>query len=330
MSARRRLILSVSALACVFVVGSLGYVVLEDGVSFATAAYMTIITISTVGYGETWTLDPAGRIWTILVIIFGIGTASLSFSSLFTVLVSGEIRAIRGRLRMQGDIDRMTDHVIVCGYGRMGALAAEDLARQSIPVVVVESDERVLQQLEDAKRPYVRGDATEDDTLRKAGLMRARCLVSTLPSDADNVYVTLSARGLRPDLRIIARAEQAPTEVKLLRAGADSVVCPQVIGASRIANLVARPHVVEFVEVAAKGVELEISEYVVGPDSFVKDKTLRESNLRQRSGGIVVAIKRADGETLFQPEPDESIHERDALVVIGTSGVSERLEALSV
>jgi voltage-gated potassium channel len=314
----------------VFLVGSTGYVMLEEGVTFFDAAYMTVITVSGVGYREAIQLDTAGRVWTIVVIVVGIGTAYLAFSSLLTLLVSKEIHALRGRRRMQARIDRMTNHVIICGYGRMGSLAANDLTQQSIPVVVVETDDRLVQALDDADIPYVRGNAIEDDTLLKAGLARARYLVSTLPTDADNVYVTLSARGLRPDLKIITRAEQPSAEVKLLRAGANSVVCSQVIGASRIANLVARPHVVEFVEVAAKGVDLEIAEYAVGPDSSVKDKSLRESDLRHRSGGIVVAIKRADGETVFSPEPDVVIRQNDTLIVIGGSGVCDRLDAQSV
>ncbi len=309
--------------------GSAGYVVLER-VSFIDAAYMTVITISTVGFKEAIDLDAAGRLWTMFVIVFGVGTFSLAFSSMLAVLVSGEIRALRERRRMQAIIDRMKDHVIVCGYGRMGALATADLRRHGVPVVVIENEDKVIRELEEADLPYVRGDAIEDETLQKAGLTRAKYLVSTLPTDADNVYVTLSARGQRPGLQIVARAEQPGAQVKLLQAGANSVVCPQTIGANRIANLIVRPHVVEFVEVAAQGVELEISEYVVGPDSSVKNKTLRESNLRGKSGGIVVAIKRADGETLFSPEPDEAIREQDTLVVIGTSGVAARLDALSV
>jgi voltage-gated potassium channel len=307
-----------------------GYVLLEEGVTVSDAAYMTILTISTVGLGEVWELDSAGKIWTSIIILFGVGSASLALSSLFTLLVSGEMRAIRGRLRMQTEINRLSDHVIVCGYGRMGALTTADLISLGYSVVVIETDPKRTSLLEEEKIPYVFGDATEDETLRKAGIERARALVSTLPSDADSVYVTLSARGMRSDLTIVSRAEQPGTEVKLARAGADRVVCPQIIGAHRISNLIAKPHVVDFVEVAAKGAELEISEYVVGPGSAVKDKTLRESGLRSRSGGMVVAVKRADGAMVFSPGPDISIGESDTLVVIGTTGVSERLEAMQI
>jgi voltage-gated potassium channel len=318
------------ALVSVFVIGSTGYYVLQNDATLLEAAYMTVITVSTVGYAEVIELDALGRLWTMFVIVFGVGTFSLAFSSLLAALVSGEIRANRERRRMQSIIDNLKDHVIVCGYGRVGSLATADLIRQSIPVVVIESNDRVIRELEENQVPYVNGDATEDDTLAKAGLDRARFLVTTLPSDADNVYVTLSARGLRPDLHILARAEQAGAQVNLRRAGANHVVCPQTIGAGRLAALIAHPHVVEFVEVAAKGVELEISEYLVEADSSMKDKTLRESDLRRKSGGIVVAIKQADGETLFSPDPDVAIRENDTLVIIGTSGVSERLDALSV
>lgn len=330
MSARKRLILSLIALAAVYVIGTAGYMILEDGVGLTDAAYMTIITISTVGFTEAISLDPAGRLWTAITILFGVGTASLALSSLLSVVVSGEIRALRGRYRMQSNIDRLTNHVIICGFGRMGLLAASDLARQSVPVVGVESNPNVARELDEDRLQYVLGDATEDDTLRKAGVLRADVLVSTLPTDADNVYVTLSARQLRPDLRIIARAEHPATETKLRRAGADSVVCPQIIGAHRIAHLIARPHLVEFIEVAAKGVELELSEHMVGADCPLVGQTLRDSNLRRRSGGMVVAIKRADGTTTFSPVPDETIHESDTLIVIGTSGLVERLKAFNL
>jgi len=330
LSAQRRLFFSVLALIGVFVVGTGGYVLLEDGIGLGDAAYMTIITISSVGYGEAWKLDSIGKVWTALVIVFGIGTASLAFSSLLTLLVSGEVRTVRGRLRMQAKIDAMTNHVIVCGYGRTGSLAADDLVRKSIPVAVVESDPAVIPQIEEAGLSFLAGDATEDETLYKAGLMRARVLIATLATDADNVYVTLTARGLRPDLRIIARAEHPGTEVKLRRAGANNVVCPQIVGAARIANLVARPHVVEFIEVAAEGVGLEVSEHTISAVSSFKGKSLRESDFRRRAGGMVVAIKRADGTMVFSPAPDDFIHEADTLIVIGTAGVAERLEAMSV
>lgn len=327
MDARYRLFLALMAIVAVFFVGAGGYVVLE-GASLGDAAFMTLITLSTVGYDQVIPLHENGRVWTVLVIVLGIGVVSVAYASLLTVFVSGEIRAGLGRRRVQNKIDKLGGHTILCGYGRMGAMTAERLQASGRTVVVIERDKDHGPELDAAKLLYVVGDATEEETLHDAGLERAEALVTTLPSDSDNVFVTLTARGLRPDLRIVCRAEQPATEAKLHRAGADRVICPQIIGAKRIADILTRPHLVDFFEVAVQGVDLELAEYVVEPDSALCDVVLRDSRLRQRTGAMVVAIKRGDGTTVFQPEPEVVFRAGDQLILIGKSGTSERVEAL--
>lgn len=207
-------------------------------------------------------------------------------------------------------------------------MAAKRLRQDGASVVVVEIRSDLQSDLEATGMLFELGDATEEDVLKAAGLMRASSLISTLPGDADNVFVALTARGLRPDLQIIARAELPSTEVKLRRAGANRVICPQVIGAKRIAAILTRPNVVDFFDVAAEGVELEMQEHRVAAGSPLEDATLRSAELRQQAGAMVVAIKRADGTSVFHPDPDLVIREGDLLILIGREGTSTRLEAL--
>jgi voltage-gated potassium channel len=326
-TARTRLILSLLGLLGVFVLGTGGYVLLT-GASVTDAAYMTIITVSTVGYHEVVPVNQPGRLWTALVIVFGIGVVSVAFTSLLTLFVGGEFRAALGRRTVQARIDRLEGHVILCGFGRMGSMAAERLKQAGCPIVVVENSKAMREDLDAAGFLYVIGDAAEEETLLLAGLMRAGSLVSALPADADNVFVTLTARGLRPDLQIVARAEQLTAEVKLRRAGADRVICPKAIGAKRFADILTRPNVVDFFEVAAEGVELEMHEYRVGPGSKLCDATLRKLELRQQADAMVVAIKRANGTWVLHPDPDQVIQTGDLLVLIGRAGTSTRLQAL--
>ena len=327
-SPRVHFILAVLAVLAVVVVGATGYVLIEPEPkpTFVDAAYMTVITVSTVGFTEVWPLSDRARLWTMGIIAFGIVTVSYALTSLVALVVSGALRSLRERKRMEGTIRQMRGHVIMCGFGRAGALAAEELTRRHISLVVIEISEDREQELQEGQVAYVIGDATDEKTLIAAGAERARALVTLLPHDVDNVYAVLTARTLRPDLEIIARAEQPATEAKLKRAGASRVVCPQVIGATRIANIVTRPNVVDFVDLANKGVDLELDEYLIGPRSALHGVSLRDSLLRERSGASVVAIKKADGKTLFNPLPDAVLEAQDTLILVGPAGMSGSLD----
>ncbi len=325
MTPQKRLVLSILLILAVVAIGSAGYMVIERdrGLSVLDAVYMTVITVSTVGYSEMWQPSFELRLWTLGVIVFGIGTVSVAFTSLITLFVSGELRFLRETKKMESKIRNMKDHVILCGYGRMGELAVKEMARQGVRVVVVEWLESVAAALRERQVLHILGDATEDEVLEKAGVIRARALVTALPSDADNVYITLTARTVRTDLQIIARAEHPASEAKLKRAGASRVVCTQVMGALRISNILTRTNAVDM---ANKGVELEIDEYVVTAQSAFSGQTLRDSKLREETSASIVAIKRDDGETVFNPGPDSVLIAGDTLVFVGPAGVSGRLD----
>ena len=327
MSTRGRLFASLAVLFAVYVCGTIGFVVIEgdSGVTIADAAYMTAITLSTVGFKEVVPLSGAGRLWTVVVIVFGVATVSFAFTLLNTLFISG---AMRERRKMQSEIEKMRDHVILCGYGRMGALTVAELRKEATPVVVIERSAEIESLLAGDEIPCVIGDATEEETLLAAGLHRARALVAALPHDADNVYVTLTAHTLCPELQIIARAELPSTESKLERAGASRVICPQIVGARKISNILHRPNVVDFVEVAAHGGDLEMDEYVIGSQSALAGATLQDSLIRQQTGAIVVAIKRADGETLYNPKPEVVLAAGDTLIIVGKAGVSDQLSRI--
>ncbi len=325
MDPRIRLLYSIGSVVAFVIIGTAGYMLIEHQ-PLLLSLYMTVITVSTVGFKEVINLDPAGQIWTMLVIMFGYGTVAIALANLVSLLVGGELRAIRGRLRMNAHVKELRNHVILCGYGRMGRLIAAELKRDAVPFVVIDKD--VSKELESSGMLFVQGDATEDSTLLSAGLEKAKALVSFLGTDADNVYVTLSARELRSDLTIISRAENPTTETKLSRAGADAVICPQIIGASKAAAMLLRPHVVDFVDMAARGVDIEIAQYDITPGSHMVGSRLRESGLRERVGVTVVAIKRGDGAQIFSPGPDEVINASDQLILIGRRGLAERLSSL--
>jgi voltage-gated potassium channel len=231
---------------------------------------------------------------------------------------------------LESRIKTLDNHVIVCGFGRMGQMVVQHLRDTKVQVVVIEVDNVRTRKLDEMGLLYLVGDATDEDVLHRAGIERARALVAVLPGDADNVFVTLTARELRSDLHIVARAEQFTAMPKLRRAGATRVISPQAIGAERIANIITRPHVVDFVEVAAKGVDLELDEFVVGQDSPLAGKSLRDADIRKAADVMVVAIKRADGSTRFSPGADVIIQPQDTLIMIGPSGASGKLEEMRV
>lgn len=325
MSAQARFILSILLVPVTIAIGTLGYMIVEQQ-SVGDSAYMTVITVFTVGFREVFPVSMAGRLWTVAVIVLGYGAVSVALATFVSLMVSGELRSITGRARMKQQIEKLRGHIIICGYGRMGSLVAHELQRGGVAFVVIDSG--ADKQLSQEGYLFISGDATEDQVLIEAGIMHANALVTCLTSDADNVYVTLSAREFRRDLNIISRSDQPSTEKKLIRAGATSVVNPQTIGASKAAALLLRPHVVDFVDMAARGVDMEIAQFEISPSSPFVGIRLRESGISQNAQVTVVAIKRGNGEQIFDPDPDELIHEADQLILVGRGGLSERLDGL--
>jgi len=323
MSHWRRLGGALALLLGVLVVGTVGYVVLGFGT--LDALYQTVTTVATVGYREVQPLSTAGKIFTMVLILLGVGAALYAFSVLIETLVEGRLGDVLGRRRMERTIAEMRDHVIICGWGRVGrAIAAEVIAAGRDLVVIDHDGDR----LADCPHPTVAGDATDDEVLRQAGLDRAGAVVAAVDQDAENSFITLSARASRPDAFIVSRVRNIESEAKLRRAGADRVVNPQHIGGARMAAFVLRPHVAEFLDVVMRerNLEFRLEELEIAPGSPVQGCTLRDAHLRDRSGALVLALRGPDGQFVTNPSPDARIEPHHVLIAIGTE---EELSALA-
>ena len=312
----------------VFIYGLFVYMGVE-GWSFLDSFYQIVITLSTVGFQEAHPLSDKGRFLTSILILMGVGGFLLLMASFTQIIVEGRLQILLGRRRMQKIIDSLNDHFIVCGYGRTGSVVAHEILRERHSVVV-ESGPEAIQELEEEELLFVRGDATLDRNLLAAGLKRARVLITALRDEADNVCVTLTGRQLNPKLRIIARAERPESIVKLEFAGADRVLAPHVIGGRRMAQLVLRPTVTDFLELAeeAENLELEMEELSVSGNSELANKDLIESEIRPRFNLIVIGIKKASGEMIFNPGPQTVIHPKDTLVAVGNKADLKQLETI--
>ena len=314
----RHLRFSLAILVGAIGLGTLGYMLIEGWSGF-DALYMTVITLATVGFKEVHELSPAGKSFTILLIIFGVGIIAYAVGSLIQIMMEGQLRRILGRKKLEQQINRLSGHYIVCGYGRIGNLICREFSAKPIPFVVVEKDPLLCEKLDQEGILFVRGDATDDDTLMAAGILRALGLITAVTSDTENVYITLTARGLNPDLFILARSGEEASEKKLRRAGATKVISPYTIGASRMAQAVLRPSVVDFIEIATAGanLELQLEEIRVAPDSALVAKTLVTSGVRKDLGIIIVGIKQENGQMLFNPPPATTIAAGDVLITLG-------------
>jgi len=326
-SRRRSIIVLSIVFVAIVVVSTAGYVAIEwPRYSFLDALYMSVITISTAGHLEVHPLSDGGHVWTIVVILSGVATGAVFLSLLGATVVEGQIRRILGRRQLERKIKSLSDHVIVCGYGQMSQMIVADLESAGRKTVVIEDSPERTAAAETAGLLYVLGDAQDEAILTAAGIDRARELVSALPTDAENTLVTLTARQMNPKIRIIARAKQAATQRKLVRAGASRVVCPQVMGAAMMANTVLRPAVVDFVEVASKGVDLEMDQLKLAAGSELAGKSLAELQLPKRVGVHVAAIRRSDGQTIYEPEPGVTLQAGDTVILIGKAGAAAALQ----
>lgn len=325
----RKIFVWSAILLAILIFGSLGFVWLE-GWSFLDALYMTVTTLTTVGYSEVHPLDRTGRIYNMALILTGMGAMLYIVGSLARVLIEGEVRTALGKRKLIKQIEKLKGHYIICGFGRIGEIIARQLKERGISLVVVENNPEHLSRLEDAGYSFVAGDATREEVLLEAGIERARGLVAVVHSDASNVYIVLTARSLNPGLFIVARAEEMGSEKKLLRAGADKVESPYEMGGRKMAHTILRPTVVTFMELAmTEGVEWSMEEIVVGPSSSLVGVALQDSGIRQRLDLILVAIKRADGEMLFNPSHETQILAGDTLIALGMRKHLEALEEMA-
>jgi voltage-gated potassium channel len=321
-----RLRRAIAMVVAVLVVGTVGYLLF--GLSFTDAVYQTVTTVSTVGFRELHEFSTLEQWFTIAVIILGASTVLYTFTLAVQVVVDGELRDFLGRRSMNREINKFAGHTIVCGWGRVGRAVADDLAEAGHSVVVVDID---ADRVAGVPYPTVVGDATLDSTLRAAGIDRARALIAALEGDAENLFVTLSARAIVPGLFIVARARQDESVPKLANAGADRVVNPQELGAARMASFVARPHVAEFVDVVMheRSLEFRMQEFDVPEGSPLAGHTLREADLRKRAGVLVLALRRVDGTFTTNPDPDIVIEPHQILIAVGTDTDFDRLEKVA-
>jgi len=314
----RKLRYSLMMLAALVAFGTIGYYFFEHMPIF-DAFYMTIITISTVGFSEIVPLTKVGRSITVVIIILGISVGTYTVGIIVQWLVGGELQKIFGRRKLQKQIADLKNHFIVCGFGRIGHIICKELFEDGIKFVVIEQDSAVTEELISLKYLCLEMDATSEDALLAGGIMNARGLVTAVNSDANNVFITLTAKGLRPDIFVLARSSEERNEEKLIKAGATRVVSPYLIGARRMAHVLKRPTVVDFLDIATMGNHLGLimEEAEVAQKSGFIGKNLIESRLRQEFGVIIVAIKKASGQMVFNPAPSEKLEAGDVIVVIG-------------
>jgi voltage-gated potassium channel len=325
MTSLKRIIIGIVWLIAILIIGSLGYMILE-GWSFFDGLYMTIITLTTVGYGEVRPLSQTGRIFTILLIFWGVGFMLYVVTAIAQVVVEGKLRDIFGRQRVEREIRQLKGHYIICGFGRIGEVISRELKHNHIPIVVVDNLPQNTPTLERSGYLHVFGNATQEEVLLAAGIERAQGLVSVVSSDADNVYIVLTARSLKPDLNIVTRAGEPGSEQKLRRAGANEVISPYELGGQRMAQTILRPTVVDFMDVAlGEGIDLSLEEIPVGGQSDIIGRPLKDSGIRQRLDLIIVAIKRLDGTMLFNPQPDAPILQGDTLIALGSQANLDKL-----
>jgi voltage-gated potassium channel len=325
---RKKFIIAVGLVVLVASFGTAGYMLLE-GWNFIDALYMTVITLASVGFKEVHDLSTFGRIFTIIIIIGGVGTVAYALSAGAKIILEGELQEVYGRRRLEKKIKELKDHYIVCGYGRMGKIICRELREKNIKFVIVEKQPDMHQENKDLL--IFPGDATKDEVLKELGIEKAKGLVSVLPTDAENLFVVLSARGLNPNLFIVARAGEEGSEKKLVRAGADKVVSPYHIGGLRIAHTVLKPAVVDFIEFATKSgnIDLQMEEILIKESSELIGKSLDECGIGRELGIIIVAIKKPNGEMKFNPTFKSAIKTGDTLIALGESSKLKNLEDMS-
>lgn len=325
----RHLKISVTILLLLVSAGTLGFMVIEHW-RFLDALYMTVITLGTVGFKEVHDLSDAGKMFTMALIVVGVSVLGYIVGSLAQIMFEGQIQRVIGRKKVEKKIEALEGHYIICGFGRIGSLICKEFAAHGLPFVVVEKAQETLELLDKDGYLYLKGDATQDDTLLMAGIKRAKGLISVVTSDSENVYITLTARGLNAELFILARSSEDGSDIKLKRAGASKVISPYVIGGARMAQSILRPNVIDFIEIAtgSEHLDLQMEEICIPPDSIFAGETLVSSGFRKATGVIIVGIKKSHGKMVFNPDSQTRIDGDDTLIVLGNPESVAKLETL--
>ena len=329
MDTSKHLVISLTLSAIIVVTGTLGYMLIE-GWDFLDALYMTVITISTVGFMEVRPMGDLGHLFTIFLVFIGVGFTLYVAAAVVQFMVEGRIRIIMGRRRVDRRISHLSDHYIVCGYGRIGKVLCKKIGRGPIDILVLEQDRDLIPQMDEDKILYICGDASDEENLLKAGIKKARGLISVLATDTDNVFLVLTARQLAPDLNIMVRASRESAKKKLMAAGATSVESPYEMGALRMAQKILRPTVTSFLDLAFahSRKEIQMEEIHVNHGSELANVMLKDSGIRQRFNLILIAISLANGEMLFNPSFEYVIKPGDTVIAVGEKENLQQLEKI--
>ena len=329
MNKNRHLIVSIILSIGILIVGTAGYMAIE-GWRFLDALYMTVITISTVGYREINQIGDVGRVFTILLVAIGVGFTLYVAAAIVQFMVEGRMRIILGRRRLDQKINRLKNHYVVCGYGRIGRVICRNLSRKPFDVVAIDNSPDLIPLMDADGILYVAGDAADEASLIKAGIKRAKGLIAALATDTDNVFLVLSARQLAPELTIIARASQEAVKSKLKAAGADSVESPYEMGAASMAQHIIRPTVTNFLDLAFEHQrkDIQMEEIPVSESSKLANVQLKDSGIRQNYNLIIIAIKKPDGNMLFNPSFEAEIMPHDTVIAVGEMENLQKLEKI--
>jgi voltage-gated potassium channel len=312
--------------------GIVGYTYLEKW-SMLDALYMTIVTLATVGFKEVHPLSKAGEVFTICLISLGVGVFTYGAATFSRLLIEGELKEVFYRRRLAKVVRKLNNHVIICGFGRLGERISHELHEKGTPFVVIDNDPEQIVKLQELGYPYVEADTSDESALEEAGIDRARALIAVVSSDADNLFLTISAREMNPNLHIVARVDDPSATNKLYKAGANRVVSPYDVGARMLASVALKPTLSELMEISSKTtggtLSLVIEEVVVKKGSVLDGVIIRESRIREETGATVVAVKKVGSSQISRAEPELSIEAGDLLVVIGSPQDIKRLEAIA-
>ncbi len=324
----RKVLFLFSGFSLILIGGTLGYMFLED-YEFTDALYLTIITVATVGYGDMVPHHPGGKLLTVVLVLVGVSFVMYMFSKIVEAMVEGGLREILGKRQMKKQLSKLHDHYIVCGHGRIGSVICQTLHDAGKSFVVIENNADEIQKIMANDYVVIEGEASQDDILVEAGIKRAVALIAVVSSDADNVFITLTAKGINPKITVLARSSGAKgTETKLKRAGADKVISPYFIGGRRMAQFMLRPNVLDFIDLAmyTSDMSLRLDEILVTEKAPINGQTLMQSNLRKKYDIIVIGIKRSGESMQFNPKPETTILSGDILIVLGMDDQISALE----
>lgn len=314
----KRLLQAVFVLVSTILFGVVGFMVIE-GFNLSEAFYMAVITFSTVGFNEVRPLSDIGRLFTSIYIIVNLGAVAYIVSVVSYYLFDGELQKLYRRHHLNKIIRKMTDHIIVCGFGRNGEKACEELASQGVEFVIIENREEILSKIEQSfGYRTLNGDATSDEVLYEAGIDRAKAIITTIPNDAENVFLTLTARELRPDIQIIARASEQNSEKKLMRAGATHVIMPDAVGGLHMAQHITKPVVIEYLDMLSGGGDLTLEEvHFENLKEDFRGKSIEQLDVRKQTGVSIIALKDENNKFLFNPHSKTLLHQEHVLIIVG-------------